>query len=106
MAQAGVKLADAQLLQARLDFQRADALHASKVVSQEYYDQANTALKEAEANRLLTEQEVARSKAALGGDLQDHSRYARPIVAQAQAIYNPPNSTSATRESPHRSTGS
>jgi len=85
VADAGVKLADAQLLQARLDFQRADALHASKVVSQDYYDHAYTALKQAEANRLLTEQEVARSKAALGGNLQDHSRYARPIVEQAQA---------------------
>ena len=85
VADAGVKLADAQLLQARLDFQRAQALRASKVVSQDYYDHAYTALKQAEANRLLTEQEVERSKAALGGNLEDHSRYARPIVEQAEA---------------------
>ncbi|MGD0075495.1 MAG: HlyD family secretion protein [Candidatus Binataceae bacterium] len=88
VADAGVKLADAQLLQARLDFQRADALHASKVVSQDYYDHAYTALKEAEANRLLTMQEVERSKAALGGDARDGARYERAIVRQAQAELN------------------
>ena len=86
VAQAAVSLADSQLAQARLDFQRAKALRASRVVSQDYYDRADTALKQAEANRVLTEQEVERSKAALGGDLdEDHSRYARAIVRQAEA---------------------
>jgi membrane fusion protein (multidrug efflux system) len=85
VADAGVKLAEAQLLQARLDYQRAEKLHNSKVVSQDYYDHAYTALKQAEANRMLTSEEVERSKAALGGNLQDHSRYSRPIVQQAQA---------------------
>ncbi|HTY56834.1 MAG TPA: HlyD family secretion protein [Candidatus Binataceae bacterium] len=88
VADAGVKLADAQLLQARLDFQRAQALHTSRVVSEDYYDHAYTALKQAEANRQLTQQEVERSKAALGGSLDDHARYARPIVEQAQADLN------------------
>jgi len=85
VADAGVKLADAQLLQARLDFKRAEQLHGSRVVSQDYYDHAYTALKQAEANRLLTQEEVERSKAALGGNLQDHARYSRPIVDQAEA---------------------
>ena len=85
VADAGVKLAEAQLLQARLDYLRAAKLHDSKVVSQEYYDHAYTALKQAEANRMLTGEEVERSKAALGGNLQDHSRYSRPIVQQAEA---------------------
>lgn len=85
VAQAGVQLAESQLAQARLDFQRAKALHASRVVSDDFYDRASTALQQAEANRVLTEQEVGRAKAALGGELEDHSRYARAIVRQAEA---------------------
>jgi membrane fusion protein, multidrug efflux system len=84
-AEAGVKLADSQLRQAQLDYRRAKELHASGVVSNEFFDQATTALNVARANQLLAEHEVQRAMAALGGDIEDHARYQRPIVQQAEA---------------------
>ncbi len=84
-AEAGVELADSELKQARLDYGRAAALRDSGVVSREFYDRAATALNVALANKALAEQEVGRARAALGGDDQDHARYQRSIVQQAEA---------------------
>lgn len=83
--QSGQKLAESQLKQAELDFQRAQSLRESGVVSKEFYDRAATALSIAKANTSLAAQEVARAQASLGSDSQDHSRYDRAIVEQAQA---------------------
>jgi membrane fusion protein (multidrug efflux system) len=56
------------------------------VVSQEFYDQSETAYRASEANLALAKQEVARSRAALGGaDNVDHERYDQAIVRQAEA---------------------
>ena len=44
-ARSGLRLAESQLNQARIDFERARQLRAQGVVSSEYYDQANTALR-------------------------------------------------------------
>jgi membrane fusion protein, multidrug efflux system len=84
-AEAGVKLAESQLTQAQLDYDRADALRKTGVVSRAFYDQATTALGVARANEALAEREVERARAALGGDTEDHARYQRSIVEQAQA---------------------
>ena len=43
-ARSGVRLAESQLKQARIDFNRAKQLKAQGVVSAEYYDQATTCL--------------------------------------------------------------
>ncbi|HVC43637.1 MAG TPA: HlyD family secretion protein [Candidatus Binataceae bacterium] len=87
-AQAGSKLAASQLNQAQIDFQRARALRQEGVVSREFYDQANTAEQVATADRSLAGHQVDQARAALGteGDAgTDHTRYDRPIVAQAEA---------------------
>jgi len=89
-AEAGLRLADSQLNQAKIDYQRARELRQEGVVSREYYDQANTAMAVATADRALAEHQVQQARAALGGerpaaDSVDHARYRRPIVAQAQA---------------------
>ncbi len=84
-AEAGLRLADSQANQARLDFDRASQLRKAGVVSSQFYDQANTAYRMAEANVALAEHQVAQARAALGGEIDDHSRYDRPIVQQAQA---------------------
>jgi membrane fusion protein (multidrug efflux system) len=86
-AEAGLKLADSQLIQARLDYDRAKQLRTEGVVSSEYYDQATTALRVALADRALADHQVQQARAALGSDVDvdDHGRYQRPIVAQAQA---------------------
>jgi membrane fusion protein, multidrug efflux system len=83
--EAGVKLADAQLTEAQLDFDRARSLRDTGVISRQAYDQAVTALGVARANKLLAAEEVESARAALGGDAQDRSRYERPVVQQAQA---------------------
>ncbi|MCL5044513.1 MAG: HlyD family secretion protein [Deltaproteobacteria bacterium] len=86
-ARAALKLAEAQLKQARLDHGRARALWEAKVVSRAYYDQAVTALKVALSARALAQHQVAEVRAALGGTLDGEAgdRYRRPIVQQAQA---------------------
>ncbi len=87
-AQAGAKLAESQLNQAKIDFQRARELRREGVVSRQYYDQADTAMAVAAADRALAEHQVQQARAALGGKdtaAADHARYNRPIVEQAQA---------------------
>ncbi len=84
-AESGLKLADSQLSQARIDFVRAKALRQEGVVSLEYYDQATTGLRVAIADRALAEHQMQQARAALGGPIDDHARYDRPIVQQAEA---------------------
>jgi membrane fusion protein (multidrug efflux system) len=86
-AEAGVKLAQSQLNQARIDYGRAVELKKQGVVSAEYYDQSQTALRVASANEALAKHQLAQAKAALGAEANDtdHSRYERPIVQQAAA---------------------
>lgn len=84
-AQAGLRLAQSQLHQASIDYDRAEKLRARHVVSQEFYDQATTALHVAKADTALAQHQVAQAQAALGGDTEDHARYDRPIVRQAEA---------------------
>jgi membrane fusion protein (multidrug efflux system) len=85
-AEAGQHLAEAQLKQSETDFERAKTLRKVGVVSQEFYDQSETAFRAGEANLALAKQEVARSRAALGGaDTVDRDRYDQAIVKQADA---------------------
>lgn len=84
-AQSGLKLAQSQLTQARIDYNRAKALRKRGVVSSEYYDQATTALRVALATQSLAKHQMMQAQAALGSDSVDHSRYDRPIVNQARA---------------------
>jgi membrane fusion protein (multidrug efflux system) len=85
-ASAGVKLADSQLGQAQIDYERAKTLKEQGVASLQAYDQADTALKVAVANKALAGHQLAQARAALGQDVgKDHSRYSRPIVMQAEA---------------------
>jgi membrane fusion protein (multidrug efflux system) len=85
-AEAGQHLAEAQLSQAETDYKRARTLRTVGVVSQEFYEQSETAYRASEANLALAKQEVARSHAALGGaDSVDHDRYDQAIVRQAEA---------------------
>ncbi|HLX36140.1 MAG TPA: HlyD family secretion protein [Candidatus Binataceae bacterium] len=118
-AQAGLSLADSQAKQAKLDYDRAEKLRKAGIVSNEFYDQAVTALKMGDANVALAQHEVAQANAALGEptnnsatpvsdvvpqhsdganddaaqdearqreeNLDDDSRYDRPVVQQARA---------------------
>jgi membrane fusion protein, multidrug efflux system len=84
-AKAGVSLAKSQLKQAQIDFERAKALKEQGVVSAEQYDQANTGLRIALADEQLAEHQLIQAEAALGVETDDHSRYARPVVRQAEA---------------------
>ncbi len=85
-AQAGQSLAEAQIKQAETDYNRAKTLRKVGVVSQEFYDQSETAYRASAANLSLAKQEVARSRAALGGaDTVDRDRYDQAIVKQAEA---------------------
>ncbi|HKV56059.1 MAG TPA: HlyD family secretion protein [Candidatus Binataceae bacterium] len=84
-AEAGVNLAGSQLTEAQLDYNRAKALRDQAVVSTQFYDQATTGLRVAMADRALAEHQLQQARAALGGDMVDHSRYDRPIVQQAEA---------------------
>jgi membrane fusion protein, multidrug efflux system len=84
-ARAGMRMADSQLHQARLDYNRALQLRDAGVVSHEYYDLAATALRVAEADQALASHQVQQAIAALGGELDDKARYQRPIVQQAEA---------------------
>jgi membrane fusion protein (multidrug efflux system) len=85
-ATAGVRLAESQLNQAKIDFERARALKEQGVASLESYDQAQTALRIALANKALAAHQLEQARAALGHEVgKDHSRYSRPIVQQAEA---------------------
>ncbi|MGH7839461.1 MAG: efflux RND transporter periplasmic adaptor subunit [Candidatus Binataceae bacterium] len=84
-AAAGLNLAGSQLHQAQIDYDRARKLSTEGVVSREYYDQAATGLRVAVADRALAEHQVEQARAALGGNVEDHPRYERPIVEQARA---------------------
>ncbi len=86
-AESGVRLAQSQLHQAQIDWGRAQQLKSQGVVSAEYYDQAQTALRVAMANSALALHEQSQAQAALGPEVgdTDHSRYDRPIVVQAEA---------------------
>ena len=84
-AKSGVSLAQSQLKQARIDFARAKSLREQGVVSSAMYDQAETGLRIATADEALAEHQLSQAKAALGNETEDHSRYARPVVRQAEA---------------------
>ena len=83
-AKSGVALSDEQLRQARLDFQRAQKLRRSNVLSQDAYDRASTALRVAEANRAVAAHDLDQALAALGGSTDAPDRD-HPLVRQAQA---------------------
>jgi membrane fusion protein (multidrug efflux system) len=85
-AESGVNLVASQLRETQLDYNRAKALREQNVVSTQFYDQANTALRVAVADQALAEHQLQQARAALGGDMVDHARYDRPIVQQAQAV--------------------
>jgi membrane fusion protein (multidrug efflux system) len=84
-AQSGLKLADSQLHQANIDYERARSLVGAGVVSREFYDQAETGQRVALADRALAEHQLEQARAALGGNVEDAARYQRPIVDQARA---------------------
>jgi membrane fusion protein, multidrug efflux system len=84
-AEAGMTLSNSQLIEAKLDYQRAQALRKEGVVSLQFFDQATTSLRVATADHALAEHQMQQARAALGGDITDHSRYDRPIVQQAEA---------------------
>jgi membrane fusion protein (multidrug efflux system) len=84
-AESGLKLAESQLIQARIDYNRAKQLRAQGVVSSEYYDQATTGLRVALATEALAKHQLLQAEAALGPNRVDHERYDRAIVRQAQA---------------------
>ena len=84
-ARSGLALAQSQLGQARIDYNRARQLKGQGVVSSEYYDQANTALRVALATEGLANHQLIQAEAALGINGEDHSRYERPVVEQAEA---------------------
>jgi len=84
-ARSGLKLAESQLKQARIDYDRAKQLKAQGVVSSEYYDQANTALGVALATKGLASHQLMQAEAALGINGEDHLHYDRPVVEQADA---------------------
>jgi membrane fusion protein, multidrug efflux system len=92
-AEAGARLAGSQLNQAKIDFDRARELRKEGVVSREFYDQADTAMRVALADQALADHQVQQARAALGGQSTadtdhtptDHTTYDRPIVQQANA---------------------
>jgi membrane fusion protein, multidrug efflux system len=84
-AEAGLNLADSQLRMAQIDYERQRKLNAQGVVSRESYDQAETGERVAIADKALAEHQVEQARAALGGNVDDSSRYERPIVQQARA---------------------
>ena len=84
-ARSGVALTVSELKQAQIDFVRAKSLKEQGVVSIEQFDQANTALRVAMADEALAQHQLTQAQAALGSQSDDHSRYARPVVKQAEA---------------------
>ena len=84
-ARSGLKLAESQLTEARIDYNRARQLKAQGVVSSDYYDHATTALRVALATQGLADHQLMQAEAALGTNGEDHSHYDRPVVQQAEA---------------------
>ncbi len=89
-AKSGVALTVSQRQQAQIDFDRAKSLREQGVISIEQYDQANTGLRIATADEALAEHQLTQAEAALGEQNDDHShadhsRYAIPVVRQAEA---------------------
>jgi membrane fusion protein (multidrug efflux system) len=84
-ARSGLKLAESQLNQARIDYNRARQLKAQGIVSNQFYDQANTALRVAMATQGLANHQLIQAEAALGINGEDHTHYDRPVVQQASA---------------------
>jgi membrane fusion protein, multidrug efflux system len=84
-ARSGLKLAESQLTEARIDYNRARQLKAQGVVSSDYYDHATTALRVALATQGLANHQLMQAEAALGANGEDHSHYDRPVVQQAEA---------------------
>ncbi|HUN56667.1 MAG TPA: HlyD family secretion protein [Candidatus Binataceae bacterium] len=89
-AEAGSRLAGSQLSMAQIDLGRQKQLREQGVTSREAYDQAYTAERVAVADQALADHQVDQARAALGNDVtanggQDHARYDRAIVQQAQA---------------------
>ncbi|MGZ6193681.1 MAG: HlyD family efflux transporter periplasmic adaptor subunit [Candidatus Binataceae bacterium] len=84
-ARSGLRLAESQLHQARIDYDRAKQLKAQGVVSSEFYDQAATAMRVAMATEGLAKHQLVQAEAALGVNREDHTRYDRPVVEQASA---------------------
>jgi membrane fusion protein, multidrug efflux system len=89
-ARSGVALTVSQRHQAQIDFDRAKSLREQGVISIEQYDQADTGLRIAMADEALAEHQLTQAEAALGSQNDDHghddhSRYAIPVVRQAEA---------------------
>jgi membrane fusion protein (multidrug efflux system) len=84
-ARSGLRLAESQLHQARIDYDRAKQLKAQGVVSSEFYDQAATAMRVATATEGLANHQLVQAEAALGVNGEDHTHYDRPVVQQASA---------------------
>ncbi|HLH75725.1 MAG TPA: HlyD family secretion protein [Candidatus Binataceae bacterium] len=84
-AQSALALTQAELRQAKLDYDRAKSLRVLGVIAQEKLDQAATAYRSAQAERGLAEHALEQARASLGASAEDHDRYDRPIVHQAQA---------------------
>ncbi|MGA6972308.1 MAG: HlyD family secretion protein [Candidatus Binatus sp.] len=84
-ARSGVALVESQLKQAKIDYDRYKSLKDQGIVSAEQYDQADTGLRIARADEALAEHQLTQAQAALGSENNDHSRYDRPVVRQAEA---------------------
>ncbi len=84
-ARAALALTDQQLRQARLDFERAEKLRNSNVLSQDAYDRAATGLRVAEANRAVAAHELDQARAALGDSPDPSQQDDHPLVRQARA---------------------
>jgi membrane fusion protein (multidrug efflux system) len=84
-AKSALTLGGERLHQAQLDFDRAQKLRATGVVSQEAYDRASTDLRIARANRDLAAHRLQQARAALGGPPDADDPYDVPLVHEAKA---------------------
>lgn len=84
-AKSALTLGGERLRQAQLDFDRAQKLRATGVVSQEAYDRASTDLRIARANRDLAAHRLQQARAALGGPPDADDPYDVPLVHEAEA---------------------
>jgi membrane fusion protein, multidrug efflux system len=84
-AQANLRLVQAQLAEEQQDYQLAQAQLAKGKISQESFAQTEVSYRAAQANVTLAEASVAQGRAALGGDVEDHTRYDLPSVKEAEA---------------------
>jgi membrane fusion protein (multidrug efflux system) len=84
-AQANLRLVQDQMAQEQRDFQFAQTQEAKGKSSQQAFEQAELSYRAAQTNVALAQASVARVRAALGGDVEDHSRYDLPAVKEAEA---------------------